>query len=213
VTKGELLSWDWDHLSILGQSKAFRSSYWFLLLVPTVAKVLGHVPSEIRLFGTIYYPHVDLPFSWVALFFCAVFVSAGNLIYSLFCPDLIKRFRDYQSFDNAARGSEFLRRSLNAPTPGEIDAVVDNIVAEKGKRRDPATVLNTKDQLKRYGKAGADSFYFVRDTLNMQRPTLRMIAAILYLCGFLLLGWLAVQNIWSVVCYLFYGNAKGASPH
>lgn len=200
-----MLNWDWDRLNRIGQSKALKSSYWFMLLVPTLAKMLKHLPTETVIFGKQYSFYTDLPFSWVALFFCAVLVSIGNVIYALFCPRLIKGFEDYQSFERSGRGSEFLRQALNVARPEDVDQVVERIVVKSLASRDAASVLNAKHQLKQYGGAGPESFYLVRDALNLVHPRFRAIASTCYLFGFLLLVWVATQNVWSVLSYLLRG--------
>lgn len=203
--------WNWDQIDKIGRSKSFKSSYWFLLFVPTLAKLFHAVApdGQIIILGRAAPIHLALPFSWVALFFCSLFVSFGNALYSLRCPLLIKAFSDYPTFQVAARGTQYLRESLcslskgGVKQPDEIANVVDAIAATLDRPPDSVTIVNVKHQLKQHDPPGSDSFYFVRDAANEAYPAWRCAASTSYIIGFIILGWLFLQNVSYVVSYLF----------
>lgn len=209
VPSGLNVCWKWDDINRIGQTKSLQSSYWFLAVVPTLAKLLHHIAPDgkLALFGAQTPVQLGLPFSWVALFFCALFVSLGNAVYTIKCPRLIKSFADYFAFQTSARNSLFLMESLTILRPakersGDIDAVIDAVVQSLSKVPESELLANARYQLKQHGLPGSDSFYFVRDASNEAYPVWRCIASISYAVGFALLGWLFIQNVWAVMSYL-----------
>ncbi|MGV3660750.1 MAG: hypothetical protein ACO1TE_11220 [Prosthecobacter sp.] len=181
--------------------------------MPVVAKLFANLPSElaIKVFDAPLKLQLELPFSWIALFFCALFVSLANLIYTFLCPDLIKVYDDFPAFKSSSRDASLLRSALaifrESKSDGkDIGAMVDFVSTDVLQEIDAQSILNTKHQLAEHGPAGSDSFYFVRDALNLSRPHVRFIASAAYIMGFALLAWISFQNIWFTVSYLLCGS-------
>src|SRR2546427_7666401 len=90
----------WDSLSRVGQVQALKTSYFFFLVVPVLARLLSHVGKDhvISILGAQFHIHLDLPFSWKVFYFASVFFSLGALIYQIRCPAIIKDFRNFADF-------------------------------------------------------------------------------------------------------------------
>jgi len=67
----------WKNINAPGKNKAIQSAYVFFVLVPIIVK-LYTTAKAVPLFK------FDLPFSWVALFFAALTVSAANTVCFIF---------------------------------------------------------------------------------------------------------------------------------
>src|SRR5438094_6474286 len=87
----------WTALRRFGTSRVLRTSYFWLFFVPIAAKLLLQLknPLHLDIFGEIHVVHFTLPFSWYCFYFAAIAFSAATLLYSTFCPKVIK---EYSSF-------------------------------------------------------------------------------------------------------------------
>jgi hypothetical protein len=102
-------AYSWSSLRAIGASKAAKSSVVWFFLIPLLVRVGGSLPDSVHI------PFVDqnvelvldVPFSWIALFFAATFFTVGNVIYALFCPTIIKSYRDYSGFVEKTGGSDY----------------------------------------------------------------------------------------------------------
>ena len=95
----------WAGLSRLGQSKVVRSSWLWTVSVPVAARILHNVPDTIEIpIADIYVPlSLQLPFSWVALFFASLFFSLGAAGYAMASPTLVRKFKDYTDYISTGR--------------------------------------------------------------------------------------------------------------
>ena len=101
----------WDGLNRLGKSRVLQTSYVWLLVVPTAAKILGALESPIVLTGLgqgLRFT-LELPFSWKLFYFSAVAISLGGIIYTTRCPKLVRSFSTFADFEAEGRELEYLR--------------------------------------------------------------------------------------------------------
>lgn len=70
----------WTSLRLFGEAKILKASYFSLLSVP----VLAQFSEKLGVTG--------FPLYLKLLFFSSLFISFGNVLYSIFCPKVIKRF-------------------------------------------------------------------------------------------------------------------------
>jgi len=196
-----------------------------LLVVPVVAKFLALLPSEVTvpLHDQPLRFHFALPFSWVLLFFCALFVSIGNAIYSICCPPIVKWFRDFKEFNESGRGRPFLAFQLEALAPksrwrGKLsprEALKD--LEARGFNLPRFFEDEYKDFERDLGEeimgapssaemqqreARGPTFHVIRDLATQSNPVARRLATICYLIGFVLLGIILAQNVIFVLRFL-----------
>lgn len=95
----------WSNLSILGQNKFIQSSYFWFAFVPIVAKALNGINKTLTfvIINQELKVNLSLPFSWKLLFFGSLFFSIGNLIYLIYCPQLIKKYKSFNDFESEGR--------------------------------------------------------------------------------------------------------------
>jgi len=197
--------WTWDTIKGFGRARVLKTSYIFLFIVPVLARVLINIPASITISfwdKPLVIP-LALPFSWVVLFVSACLASLGNVIYAAMCPQLVKQFTDFPAFKEAERDGTYLRSTVHSlallhreasmreqviaikqlynPVPIKLDGLVKSLDGEK-------------DLL-------AQEFYFIRDSVNLGRPALRLLASFAYFGAFTCLGIIVLQNVTYVVEY------------
>jgi hypothetical protein len=96
----------WSHLRWLGHNSAVKSSYIWLFVVPLAAKMLSPISGEheFHIFGATLNIHFGLPFSWTIFYFMAIFFALGQIIYSLYCPKVLKDYVTYSDYNKTENG-------------------------------------------------------------------------------------------------------------
>lgn len=207
------ITWTWDTIKGYGATKALKTSYLFLFIVPVLARALVSMPETVTIpvWGKTFEIAIALPFSWVLLFISACLASLGNIIYAIMCPSIIKEFSDFPSFNAAQRDGTYLRR------PVRQLALVSDITDIMGQLKSVRDLYNNVpiefQRLERTMNGDAEilssEFYFVRDAANLGRPLARLLASLAYFGAFICLGIIAVQNINYVVAYMRGIGAAG----
>ena len=129
----QLLDKKWEWIFSIGKNPHLASMSIFLIVCPIAAKIVYALPGPYNFtFGGNQYTIIELslPFSWFALYFCALFLWAGNLLCVIFCPELIKKYNSFKDFDNDKRGAPHLRRLLYEGTGSKKDRELLSIMNE-----------------------------------------------------------------------------------
>jgi len=206
----------WLTLSEIKNSKAVSSMLIWMLITPIFAKLLGSINSVslsfIKTEGDFI---LSLPFSWQVFFFCALFFTIANLIFSYKCPALISRYHDYSAFESRDNSLFMLIGELGAhlnekviiKNSLEIGVIVskyspsDKIVGEW--TSDDTSYLNWRKGVDSLRHAEAiykpDIFASVRILLSKFYPVWIYLCAFFYVLGFIGLGWVIFENVQFVV--------------
>jgi len=88
----------WDSVVSIGKNPMLRSSYIFFVLVPVAVTVLTEY-TDVTSFET------HLSWRWLSLFWAAAAASLANIIFEVFCPEFVKRYRSFHEFKSAGFGS------------------------------------------------------------------------------------------------------------
>ncbi len=93
----------WTDLRRMGNSRLMKSSYYWMVFVPIAAHMLPRKDIEIGLpFGdatlTLLF---GLPFSWKLFYLGAVSIAIGSILFTLYCPPLIRHYGSYGAFAKA----------------------------------------------------------------------------------------------------------------
>ena len=156
----------WQKISILGKSKFINSfSYWFLL-VPFLAKFLAKFANDVS---------IALPFNLKVFFVCSLFFGISNMLYKMFCPELIKLYKNPQDF--LSKGGNVF----------QINNVIEN--SDLSENTLPSCTKN--DEL----KAKFSSLVIL---LNSQRPFVRCTISLVYVFGITLFAIVISMNICTV---------------
>jgi hypothetical protein len=86
------------------------TSYFWLTFVPIAATCLQNLQPDapIKFLGHTWQLTMRLPFSWKLFYFGAVAAACAVTIYSIRCPELIRRYRDFSEFKASGCGAEEL---------------------------------------------------------------------------------------------------------
>ncbi len=103
---------NWRDLRRLGNSRLVKTSYFWVLFVPTIARWLEPFAGRhtVIFFGKEFANFsVDLPFSWRMLWWMSLFFVIGQGLYSWWCPAVVKQFSNYGDYRAAHAGPSRLR--------------------------------------------------------------------------------------------------------
>ena len=81
---------EWSLISSFGKMKYSRTSYYVLVSVPILVKLLEKIKYPTQFFGLNLEETIELPFTWFIFYTGAVFIAIGSIIYQLCCPTIVK---------------------------------------------------------------------------------------------------------------------------
>lgn len=196
----------WSELRKVGRNKVVNNSFYFLFFVPALANAIEGME------GTLLEPYLfDLPFSWTILYISAVLFGLGTSLFYWLCPKIIFEFEDYSNYKNRGFDISELIDMLK-----KDDLAIDRLglindwllehsdsVSSGNIERDEAMLVELDDDrtyliLK---SKEASFFWRIRRELDDNKPVVRAAVAIIYSCGFMLFGWVFLQNLSSVISY------------
>ncbi len=100
----------WQTLSKVGNSRVFKTSFIWLLIVPFFAKLFHSIETiSFNFFGKDYVLDLTLSFSFQMLFFSAIFATIGQILYTIYAPTLISNYDSYNEFKEEGKGLEQLK--------------------------------------------------------------------------------------------------------
>jgi len=100
----------WGGARYFGNSRLVKTSYFWFLFVPLVARWMAPFAGEqvLTILGTTFHVTIDLPFSWKLFWVMSVLFGTGQLVYAARCPKIIKRFSNYGEYRAAHVGTSVL---------------------------------------------------------------------------------------------------------
>lgn len=102
----------WSRLRRWGKNRAVRSSYVWIILVPLAARLSNTLDGMPKIFES--NSGGGVPLSWELGYFAAVSFSIGAAVYQIWCPSLIREYRDFAEFRSAGNGHLALVRWIMA---------------------------------------------------------------------------------------------------
>ncbi|MBD3337899.1 MAG: hypothetical protein GF353_02245 [Candidatus Lokiarchaeota archaeon] len=173
----------WSQLNKIGKLKIFKSAYFWIFIVPILAKVLMHIEETviINIFNTDIRLSIGLPFSWKLFYFSSVSFSVATLIYSFKCPEFIKEYKNYKSYIESGKSSRQLHGEIN------------KFVTDKKKKESFARQLSEANGVDNEDKI-KDIFWKVRDFANISFPCYRYFCSLFFVLGFILISIILIQN-------------------
>ncbi|MEI8645477.1 hypothetical protein P4S60_07665 [Pseudoalteromonas sp. Hal040] len=90
----------WSFIKGMADIKLVKISYIWIIIVPILAKALNEVSDSIPItIGNVVINfNVALPFSWQLFFFSALTFSMAQFLYTVFCPEVIKKYKNVHEF-------------------------------------------------------------------------------------------------------------------
>jgi len=86
---------DWRAISRILGNRVLGRLYIWLFLVPILVYFLKDFPEEIvtSLFGKEFSVRLELPFSWVLLYFGGLMFASAQIVFAIFCPVFINDYK------------------------------------------------------------------------------------------------------------------------
>ena len=162
----------WSALNKIQNIWAVKSMYVWLFVVPIIAKLLSKLEdvANLTIFQYSFELQLGLPFSWKIFYFSALCFAIANLIFVGRCHSIIKDHTNFNHFEGEGKTSQQLYRYGN-----EMGFTYD----------DSDLVERTLKEL----------FWDLYETSSLRRTFSRIICTIFYVAGFILIGWVILQNL------------------
>ena len=202
----------WSQIGALGESRAVRSSYIWLFVVPVLANLLQAAGPTISLPlpSRPFVLTLALPFNLTLFYGAALAFAGGSMLYSLGCPSFVRVYDSYSAFDESGKSDDMLLNAFaklyqhtSLLWPLRLgDGLRDHFLTQytdfsgnpdilvRGVSGTPSAIVscNVKPEQR------ASAFWFVSHNSNRSYPLGRGVAVLCFLIGFLLLGWVLLQN-------------------
>ena len=177
----------WSSLAKVQNTNTVKSMYIWLIVVPIIAKALLQVEeaANVTVFDYSFTIELCLPFSWKVFYFAALCFSISNFIYFVRCYSIIKDHHSFSHFHEEGKGDHQL---YDYAKELERKITINNPLIEK------LGLGNLSSQ---------EEFWLVFETANMGRVSERKVCAFLCMVGFLLIGIMLFQNLFTVIRMLF----------
>lgn len=216
----------WDQIAKFGEAAIFRSAYVAFFAVPLAVKVFASVPEKVVI-SNLLPPvtlHLRLPFSWKLLFLSACLASAANLLYSLRCPGLVRKYRGWSDFEADGRGFADLCHGLSELTPNAASILLALKSSDKASKSFDPEVDWAYDLLTNAGVLADDDserhnfantmfrffngrhFSTARDGLVRCRPGSRLTCSAIYLMASAAVIVILMQNLLAVALFMWQGR-------
>jgi len=209
----------WPELSSIGDSKIFKTSYFWLLIVPILAKVI----SKLRNFSTnnpdiiwvkVISENLTLPFNWTIFYLSSVAFGFGILLYTSRCPSLIRKYKSFSEFNSCGDGedalisfySTWLRKGgkiygHDGKQVSQDDAVtqlyetkcIPDIPLSQRIGGDPAWEVVSSFQMQPTSTLN-EWYYLMTKQMCRDKIISRIFVTLFFVIGFIFLAWVLVQN-------------------
>lgn len=208
----------WESLRSLGESRLLRTSYFWIAFVPLCAKLFYHVHEvKIRLFDQEWHLDISLPFSWQFFFFSSTAFALATILYSAFCPRIIKEYRSAAEFFGAggtrgnlqdhvkslSRCGRIWESNKSWRQAGYIigDCVRDHYLdlSAHDARGDIADGYGRSVPMETIDRQTKEAFAHIRRLAGRRDYWVRLGSCLLYLVGFVLLAIVFCQNVKYVI--------------
>lgn len=196
----------WSSLSGIGNSKLIRSFNIWFVVIPLAAKALESMEGSIGLgfFEPPLLISMTLPFSLKALYLATLFFTAANIFYMIFCPQIIKSYNSYSDFNEKEGSFEALKQmyeSLLEKSNAEytntlISDFLGHVKIHGYNKNDSSLTERQKFDLCKLDEGQLpEAFSNIKGAFDIESRRMQAWVSLLYLCGFLCLGYLLYENI------------------
>lgn len=212
----------WITIDSLGKLRFSKSSYYYIVIVPVLAKALEKIKSPVSfIFGdNEFLINIDLPFSWYCFYFGAVAIAIGSLLYQLFCPEIIKNYKNYGEFMASGESDAYLDRTVRKYEISSLyfkfigQAYIEEKIKETveipsmSRRELPVVkererIVDYKHNIK-YQEDRKNMFNELYDNVKLSNKAIRLTSFSLYMIGFSAFGYVILQNIYFVISHLLF---------
>jgi len=211
----------WSSQRAIANSRIVKTSVIWLVIVPFAAKLLSSIDDVVNLtvFGASVSITTILPFSWQLLFFTSIFFSIAGLVYSIFCPVLVKKYESFTQFESDGKSRLQVNAALKEITWDKSTCKLKNNYIEDSRKYFTsysdqylpslsddelnARVCRLFDNVSVNEGKNSNAFYFVYSLSDTYGQKAIWFSLVFYMTGFACIGVIALQNICYVVKTFF----------
>ncbi|NOZ47139.1 MAG: hypothetical protein GXO79_10215 [Chlorobi bacterium] len=202
----------WSDIRKIGNSKVIKSSVFWIIFVPIFVKSIEFGESKFLIFTNykIYF-HPELPFSWTLFYFSAVAFSIGTFLYTIFCPNFIKDFKNYTDYKEQGNITSRLETELidfihwvNS-WPERIGAFypeIANLLKKDNGQPNDNSLFQVELNDLIVVKKPVESFWSIRELISKKNKYIRLSTFFFFTIGFILIGVVFIQNFLIVLEYI-----------
>ncbi len=111
---------EWSMLRSLGNSRMAKATVFWVFFTPVIVNLLSKVGPEITLHladepTTLV---VELPFSWLLLYFSGISFALALLVFWFRCPGIVKEFGGFGEFQKRGMGKDAVIRFVRVAFEG-----------------------------------------------------------------------------------------------
>jgi hypothetical protein len=195
---GQLLALeDWTEIAEKTGTTFVRSNYVWLGLVPAAAKILQDFGDRVVLSigGESIELVTQLPFSWQLFFWGAVAFVVAHVTYWLSCPELIRKFRDFEDYERRGYSP---RRIFDAYD--QYRRPNDDLAGRIGRAERPGTLVVGEGNRR---QLVADVFNYLVESDEKAHPAARFVCTWALRAGFACFAVVFIQNLVFVLRFTF----------
>ncbi|MCI5138106.1 MAG: hypothetical protein D3922_06745 [Candidatus Electrothrix sp. AR1] len=177
---------DWNCISAFGKTKFVKSFNLWFVIVPILSKPFNALPDELHfsIFNATIPIVVGLPFKLFIFYICALILTITNILYSLYCPEIIK------SYDNL---HDFLKKGGGTSKIIHLSSVLDR----KKMQEYEQSISKITDTNRKF--IINELYVTLLNDYKMKNSSIRIIIGLLYFVSFVLFLVIVVQNIKTVI--------------
>jgi len=159
---------------------------------------------------------LSLPFTWQLFFFSAASIALANLVYTIWCPEIIRNYHTFSDFEKEGRGpyqllelysNSVLYKSRTTSEREVRESVrefyssycVQNETVSKNVRNQSVPLVRILSDLKIQDTSLQGAFWHVRNFMEKVRFLARALCIVLYTIGFMLVSVIALENFATVL--------------
>lgn len=199
----------WSNIRFLGNSKLVKQNYIWIFLVPILFKLLSSSETPIQFININIF--TVLPFSWTLLYYSALAFALGNLLYLIFCPQIIQRYSDYSEFRAAGYCMTHLNKFINElfNNGKSIRELLINKLTSLSDKTPPkeiddgkTSVIEIKENDKAYNINNtfeSDLFWYAYEKSDEIKKIPLILSNICFLAGFVCLAIIFLKNLALVI--------------
>jgi len=190
----------WSSLRDFGNSKIVRSNYFWIFVIPFLAKNLDKLSIITGI-------NIEITFSLERLFYAALCFTLGTLLYQLSCPKLIKEHKSYSDFLSDGKAGQHIAdyyslSNFNFLAPTNYSDIKNSIknydIDTEKSNKVVVDILNDKSIYESFFidiKLIPNFFWKVYKEKDKNYQLLAYITLALYSGGVIFLLWTGMSNI------------------
>jgi|SRR5690554_2278266 len=199
----------WKNTSNIGRLKFLNASYIIFIILPILVKLFSRLDKiKFTIDNNIHIIDLELPFNWKLLYFSAVALVIGNILYYFSCPKIIRLYPDFERFVKSGMPKVYLHRMLAKYFVNHTGADNLNGMLTYYERYSKIHKINgfhmrtALESLRDEEPLDGGNFVFTQELMNFTYWHLRIITMLSYLTGLLLLLWVIIEKVIYTLKYL-----------